>query len=208
MVNDVMVFMPVKRLEFAAIEAALNLEWDGPMTFVFQEDNPLDGDDRLTGIKNHLHQYQRGRELFLMGNFDAMLVIESDIVPPQDALNKLAAVDTDLAYGVYVFRVSQVVNIFEAYQRPARNHGESLSVRGLWPGQKNKVIDCSGGGLGCVLIKRHVLEEIQFRLNDTGAAFCDSPFTTDCWQAGYEMKADTSVICGHVREDGEVLWPS
>jgi hypothetical protein len=137
-----------------------------------------------------------------------MLVIESDIIPPPDTLKKLAAVDADMAYGVYVFRVSEVVNVFEAYPRPSRNPGESLSVRGLWPKLKNRVIDCSGGGLGCVLIKRDVLRETGFRLDETGAAFCDSPFTRDCWRAGYEMKADTSVICGHVREDGVTLWPS
>jgi hypothetical protein len=206
--DDVMVFVPVYRLEPETVSAVFDLEWEGPMTFVFQEDNPHAGTCRETGIKNHLHQYQRGRELFLRGNYEAMLVIESDIIPPRDALMKLAAVDADLAYGVYVFRVTQVVNVFEAYPRPSRNPGESLSVRGLWPRLRNRVIDCSGGGLGCVLIKRHVLEEQGFRLNDNGAAFCDSPFTVDCWRAGYEMKADTSVICGHIREDGEVLWPS
>ena len=209
MINDVMVFVPVKRLEADTVDAVFALEWDGPITFVFQEDNPLPGDDRETAKRNHLHQYQRGRETFLRGNYDAMLIIESDIVPPPDALKKLAAVDADLAYGVYVFRVSQVVNIFEAYPRPSRNPGESLTVRGLWPKLKNKVIDCSGGGFGCLLVKRHVLEDVRFRLEDEyRGGFCDSQFTRDCWQRGYDMKADTSVICKHINEYGTVLCPS
>lgn len=209
MINDVMVFTPVYRLEPETYEAIFNLEWDGPLTFVFQDDNPhhVPGNERKTGVENHLHQYRRGRETFLAGRYDAMLCIESDIIPPPDALKKLAALDADLAYGVYMFRVSPIVNLFEAYNRPSRNHGESFSIRHLWPPPR-QIMECSGGGLGCVLIKRHVLEKHDFRLSQpTSLVHCDSPFTGDCWQAGYDMRADTTVICGHKDEHGHIKWP-
>lgn len=212
MIKDVMVFCPVYRLEPETYEAIFNLEWDGPITFVFQEDNPLQFDsERLTGVRNHLHQYQRGRELFLKGGFDAMLVIESDIIPPVDTLKRLAAIDSDLAYGAYVFRKSPVVNIMERYKEGALNVGESLTVRGKWEWAKEQgVIPCSGAGLGCVLIKRHVLEAIDFRAStlDTTRVHCDSWFTCDVYEAGYTMMADCNVICGHKDEGGNILWPS
>lgn len=206
---DVMVFTPVYRLEPETVKALLALEWDGPLTLVLQRDNPHVGDDKATGVKNHLHQYQRGRETFLRGDYDAMLVIESDIIPPPDTLKRLAALDADIAYGVYVFRSERpVVNVFRAYSRPSRNPGSSLSVVDqMWPqALKRGVVPCSGGGLGCILIKRHVLEVTPFRMHEYGA-YCDSAFTEDVWRAEYDMRADTGVICGHKDTDGRVLWP-
>lgn len=220
MIRDVLIFTPVYRLEPETVEAIFALEWDGPISYLFQRDNPHQGDDeRVTGVRNHLHQYQRGREMFLQGRYDAMLVVESDVIPPPFALQRLAALDADVAYGVYMFRVHDynsnakpVVNLKHVYQQPAgqraRNTGESLSVKRLWP-PKRDVMDVSGAGFGCTLIKRHVLEELEFRTLQTlpPRVHCDEYFTTDAWRAGYSMKADTRVICGHKTPEGEVLWP-
>lgn len=211
---DVLVFTPVYRLETQTIEAVFSLEWDGPVSFLLQRDNPFkDGHGKNDGYANHYHQYIKGRDYFLRGDYEAMLIIESDIIVPPDALTKLAALDVDVAYGCYLFRnqMCPVVNVFERYPdragRPARNPGESLSVRGdMWEKAKAKgVVACSGGGFGCVLVKRHVMEAIPMRLEKSG--HCDSPWTGDVYRAGYSMYADTSVICGHIDEDGNVLWP-
>ena len=215
MIKDVMVFCPVYRLEPETVEAIFALEWDGPITYHFQRDNPIVdmevGNERYRGVQNHLHQYQRGRDMFLRGDYDAMLVIESDIIPPPDTLTRLAEIDCDLAYGAYVFRQSPVVNIMERYQEGALNVGESLTVRHKWEWAKAQgVVDCSGAGLGCVLIKRHVLEAVQFRTSSlpTARVHCDSWFTTDVYEKGYTMKADCNVLCGHKDEDGTIIWPS
>jgi hypothetical protein len=181
----------------------MDLEWDGPLSVLLQKDNPTED-----GHLDHFHQYQRGRDLFLNGPYDAMLVIESDILPPADTLKRLAALESDVAYGCYVFRASQVVNILEKYPVPdARNIGESLTVRGLWADAVKKgTIECSGGGLGCILIKRKVLEAIPFEF--VGPGHCDWNWTEDVFRYGFSMKADTGVICGHKDDDGTILWPS
>ena len=212
MIKDVLVFTPVWRLEPETIEAVFALEWEGPLSFLFQRDNPQpDQRDKLKRrVMNHLHQYKRGREVFLDGSYDAMLVIESDIIPPKDALQKLAALDVDLAYGVYRFRVSNVINIFEMYPGRPRNVGESLSIR---PGRlaaavKAGVVDCSGAGFGCVLMQRQVIEQIPFRVEwPKNGGHCDSPFVRDAMRRGFKQRADMTVICGHKDEEGQVLWP-
>ena len=211
-VHDVLTFTPVYRLEAETVTALFALEWNGALSFLLQRDP----DGRPSGVQNHYRQYVRGRETFLRGPYDALLVVESDIIVPPDALKRLAALDCDVAYGVYVFRskLSQVVNVFERYPesagRPARNAGESLTVRGLWPeAQAQGVVPCSGGGLGIILIRRHVLEAVPFELPADlgGKTFCDTPWTQAVYSAGYTMRADTRVICGHKDTDGEIFWP-
>lgn len=201
-IRDVLVFTPVYRLEPETVQAALGQEWDGAISHLFQRDNP--GTD---GRRNHLHQYRRGRETFLAGKWDAMLVIESDIIPPPNALKELAAIGADCTYGVYRFRVTNVINIYEKYPGQPRNIGESLSVRPhiYRRAVMQQVYPCSGAGLGCVLIRRRVLEKIDFRLEEAG--HCDTFFNRDVLQAGFSQLAAMRVICGHKEEGGTVLWP-
>lgn len=203
MIERVQVFTPVYRLEPETVAAIFALQWSGALSWVFQRDNPYPDDGRL----NILHQYQLGRKRFLAGDDEALLVIESDIIPPPDALLKLAALDADVAYGVYRFRQSAVINIFERYPGQPRNEGESLSLhpaklrRAVAAGQ----VVCSGGGLGCALIKRPVLERFDFRLESGG--YCDTYFNRDVMRARLTQMAEMSVVCGHKDEDGTIQWP-
>lgn len=200
----VMVFCPTYRLEPETVAAVFALQWDGGIDFLFTRDNPLDGSD--DGRANILYNYEKGREAFLQGGYDAMLVIESDIIPPVDALQKLAAVDADVAYGLYLFRRGDppyAANVSRWVK--GKNPDQPLNFfEADWRKSWGKVIRCSGSGLGCVLIRRHVLEAITFR---GGKVHCDTYFTEDVFAAGYSMKADMSVICGHKRPDGMILWP-
>ena len=65
----------------------------------------------------------------------------------------------------------------------------------------------SFAGLGCILIRRKVLEAIDFRMVDQNGGHCDSWFTDDAYHAGYTQMADMSVICAHKDEHGDILWP-
>lgn len=206
MVERVMVVTAVgpRGVEPETVQAVQGLHWPGALRWLVQRDNPHGGDGR----NNILHQYREARRLFLASNDEAMLVIEADIIPPPDTLLRLAALDADLAYGVYRFRVSNVVNIFERYPGPRpRNEGESLSLHPakLAAARRAGIVPCSGAGLGCVLIHRHVLAALDFRLED--AAHCDTYFNRDALRSGYRQMADMGVICGHKNEAGEILWP-
>lgn len=203
MIERVMVFTPYgPRLEPETVQAVLSLRWRGPIRRVFQADNP-----HGSGRENILHQYQSGRKLFLAGDDEALLVIESDIIPPPDALLKLARLDADVAYGVYQFRHCPAINVFERYPGNPRNEGESLSIHParLRQAVKRGTTPMSGGGLGCALIHRRVLEMFDFWHGETGC--CDTYFNRDVLRAGLRQMADMSVICGHKSETGEIIWP-
>lgn len=216
-IKDVMVFIPAYRLEAETIQAVTALQWGGPLTVVIQWDNPYFHEEerkkRHVDIENVLHQYERGRETFLAGKYDAMLVIESDIIPPADALEKMAKVKADVVYGVYRFRRSNVINIFERYPDkngiPPRNVGESLSAKPylLRRAVAQGVYPCSGAGLGCALIRRKVLEKVEFRKEVDLAAHCDTYFNRDVLKHGFSQAAEMTVICGHKDVDGILFWP-
>lgn len=198
-----MTFTPYgNRLEPETVTAVTGLDWSGEITHVFQH-APQTGNAH----EDILYQYKRGRELFLNSDCDYMLVIESDIIPPADTLQKLMELDADCGYGVYVFRKSPVINIFEKYYQGAKNQGSSLSLSAqkLRRAIKARRIECTGAGLGCVLIKRHILDLIDFRLAPN--AHCDTWFNIDVMRGGFSQMADMTVICGHKREDGLILWP-
>jgi hypothetical protein len=211
---DVMVFCPVYRLEPQTVQALLALEpGEAAVTLVLQRDNPRRTDDaRADGFHNHQHQYERGRELFLAGRYDAMLVVESDMIPPPDTLARLTALPCDVAFGCYAFRQGDHhVNIVERRDRwPAqvRSMGGVLTAtEGLWQAAMAQgVIDCSGSGLGCTLIRRHVLEAAPFG-GDPHGGFFDFGWTQTVATQGWRMMADCNLHCGHVDEDGTVLWP-
>ena len=69
------------------------------------------------------------------------------------------------------------------------------------------VVRCSGSGLGCVVIKRRVLEQVEFHQRNQ-RVHCDTFFTEDVWQHKFNLKADMRVICGHKTPDGRILWPT
>jgi GT2 family glycosyltransferase len=139
-----------------------------------------------------------------------MLVIESDIIPPPDALIKLAALNVDCAYGVYRFRQVDVISINERYPEPNTNLGSNLSYERylLKRAMKLGQYPCTGGGLGCVLIRRRVLEAIEFRVEDLFTAHCDTFFCQDLLKEGFSQAADMSVVCGHKTPEGEILYPN
>jgi hypothetical protein len=200
-----LVFTPVLRLEAETVEGIFSLEWDGPLSILLQRDNP-----QVTGYANHWHQYERGQEVFLRGRYEAMLVIEDDVIPPKEALTRLARLECDIAYGCYVFKGGEVVNVLERYTswpKTTRNFGESLTVRGLWQAAVRKgIVECSGSGFGCTLIRRGVLEETPFC--EVPGAFFDWAWTEAAFRKGYRMMADTGIVCGHKFPDGSVRWPA
>lgn len=182
------------------------LAWDGTLDWEVGWHNPYDD-----GRRNVLAQYQRARRVFLKGKWEALLTVEHDMLVPPDALLKLAAAGADVAYGVYVLRHgSQVIN---AWQKQGDEDVGDYFV--LHPGgalerylKNGEIVEVSGIGLGCTLIRRNVLKEIEFHeYEKVGSPIPDIPFAQDCLRSGFKQVAHFGVICGHIDDDGTVLWP-
>lgn len=169
----------------------------------------LSVDEKENKVKNVLTQYQKARLRALSEDFDALLLIESDMIVPPDTLVKLADVEkADAVYGVYLFRHGKpVLNAYRYVDSINADMSLQNYPRDLEQAWKQKVIPVSGLGFGCLLIYRRVLEQIEFRAPVDGA-YPDGPFANDCQRMGFKQYARFDVICGHIQDNGYVLWPS
>ena len=177
---------------------------DGTFDFVLGKYNPY-----KHGHMNILHQYQVARNLALDGHTH-LLTIEHDMIPPPNALVDLVATGEKVAYGVYQLRHG--AHVLNAWRKVKSNHvGMSLSLfpDELQQARHQVVPEVSGVGMGCTFIAREVLELFDFRPpeNSKGGQIPDVAFATDCLRAGIKQVAHFGVLCGHIKPDGQVLWP-
>lgn len=169
--------------------------WDNPHEYPYE---------------NVTHNYNIARDLVLRMGFDALLTVECDMIIPPDTVDRLAATEADIAYGLYVWRHGR--REWSAYTSLNALKGKSISkdppaARAAW----GKVIDVAGVGQGCTLIRRHVLEVIEFSLwpGTPQAVSSDWMLALDAQRLGFTQRCDLGVVCGHQTYEPwpQVIWP-
>lgn len=144
------------------------------------------------------YKHNEARHIVLDGGYDALLHVDADMVVPMDALERLCAVDADVVYGLYVSR--KTPERWLCWVEPTTVITDTVMPDTHW----GKVVHSYGAGMGCTLIRRHVLERLAFRTDGTLAS--DWWFAQDCTNYGYRQAHDLGCICGHIDHD-RVLWP-
>lgn len=188
---SLLVFTPTfgDHLRRETVDSVAALTFGGTLTHEIGRFNPYgDGD-----LRNVTAQYQRARDIFLDGDWDALLTVEHDMVVSGNAAQKLWDDGAGVVYGVYLLRQGLMLN--------------ARSLDGTFYRDK-PLADAaivSGVGLGCTLIRRAVLEAVEFRQDDTYGT-CDVPFAEDCRAAGIAQIARFDVACGHIL-DNLILLP-
>ena len=212
----ILLFCPLNPAKDHAGDRAVQLYGRTNLSIFRQDYDPLDiwfskGDNPFfdsNGRGNICHNYRKARQFVLDNGYDYLFTVEADMVIPENALSKLLAVDTDVAYGLYCFRNT---SSWSAWTRLDLESGRSLSkdieiARMVW----GTTIDVAGVGLGCTLIRRNVLEKLDFRTDELHSSFHnDWLFAYDCQHNGIEQKCDTSVVCGHItlKPRPRIIWP-
>jgi hypothetical protein len=187
----------------------LALEWWHPYEVVFGTDDIEKGKSRsIRTYDNILEKYQRAKKMALAGGYDALFTVEADMILPSDTLLRLAQVDADVAYGLYASRHRR--HQWLAATQMSEGRGVWLSddvqtAQAAW----GKVIETQGVGMGCTLIRRHVLETVPFR-RAKGSFANDWYFSLDLKAKGFVQKHDLGVICGHIAKwpSQRIIWPS
>ena len=206
--TSVLAFTPVWRLEPETVEAMHGQDFGGDWHWLLGYANPQPERRDPRGVKNVLHQYTEARRIFLAGDWDWLWIVESDIIPPADTLTTLLRVaqerDADTVAAPYLYRrpwPDEVPALLTHYSHEARNRGEPWERP--YP---QGVTLVTNGGLGCLLVRRAVLEAIPFR--NGGPAHCDTYWNDDVWRAGFTKQYGVwSHWCGHKTPEGMTICP-
>jgi hypothetical protein len=140
------------------------------------------------------------RKYAIYNNYDYLLHLESDIFPEKDVIQNLIFHKKSVVGAIYyrdegMFRKPMLQMSFEMMN----GHVKALNFD-----SKDDITFINGSlkkiahiGLGCILIKRKVLEKIPFRFENGVPMHPDSFFAEDCFKNGISIYADTSIICRH-----------
>jgi hypothetical protein len=188
-------------------ECIMGLDWDEPYEIMYgREDHPTDAHP----YENITKKFNHARDLALCGGYDALLTIESDMLVPPDTIRRLVAVKADVAYGLYVSRHRRrdgfkwLAFYFLGPITSMSHSARPLAARKLW----GKVQLTDGTGMGCTLIRRPVLEAIQFRCHPEHRVSNDWMLSLDCKQRGFTQAHDFGLVCGHIMDDAHAIWPT
>jgi hypothetical protein len=201
--DSILIFCPTARLEPETVRAIFDQDYTGPCDVMFTLDNPYGHATLDDDYDNILHNYRKMRRMMLAGDYQAVWCVESDILPPRDALRKLLAVDGDTVGGLYALRNGKPhpANVFSLGAEPGIDRWMDWDeIARRW----GQVIETGGTCLGCVLIRREVLEQVDFRSAKPCA--CDTGLMQDLYRLGKRQMCDLSVVCGHKQPDGMILW--
>lgn len=212
--DRVLIFTPRIRVFGRALAATYDMirNYGNPVEWLqIMHDQPFgDHGPGQIGNLNILHNYEIARRRVLAGDYTHLLTLEDDMVPPPNAINDLLSIQADVAYSLYVWRGAGN-HPWSAYKKVTEAGGESFSdveperVERL--ASEDAVIRVAGVGLGCTLIRRHVIEKIAFRIG--GPAANDWYFAMDCGEAGLDQRCHLGVKVGHISTTPSlrVIWP-
>lgn len=213
-----MIFTPCARNGISAETASAILYQDygvgynaGYWDWLTTRDNPYRGRE---GYLNVQLAYEKMRRVALAEKYSAVWIVESDVIPPLDALGKLLETSREqnapIVTGLYVLRHgANVPNLFSFGKSREIGSSYGWDVLKQLRAKQGDVIPTSGGCMGCVLVRPEALD-FDFYLHardETATKAPDMDWMRHNWQRGRVTVARLDVQCGHVDSDGTILRP-
>lgn len=146
--------------------------------------------------------HNKCKEYALDNDFDYMLHLETDIFPPYDVIERLLAHNRVVIGGTYdIFygkKRKSMIQLNEEYDKSVNNYRNVEFSMHLEPSFfDGSVQQVYHAGIGCMLIKNSVLENIKFRVEKGSDLFPDTWFANDCFLYNIPIYVDTSIQCEH-----------
>jgi GT2 family glycosyltransferase len=169
---------------------------------------------RLISSRNKIIDYA------LENDFDYLLMMDSDVFPPSDIIERLLSHGKDCVSGLYfnIFKVDGQQKLLPvAYKSFTEQEFNKLKEKGYFKEfnfkeelrynitkediEKGELVEVLYPSAGCVLLSRKILVSgIRYSLLDAPEKFHvsdDISFFKDVRKAGFKIYCDTSLICKH-----------
>ena len=133
------------------------------------------------------------------GGFDYIFMVDSDMIIPQDALQRLLEYPTEICLGLCP-RKNTKDGTTCIYKFGQINYNDAYTYHDL-PEEPRVLVH--GGGMACALIKVDVFKDLQYPYfkyvtYDNGSELSeDLYFCSQAKANGYNIFVDTRVRCGH-----------
>ena len=191
------------------LDSIFGMRWMHPLDIVFGREDMPRLPSRPVAHTNITRKYNDARRMALEGGYDALMTIEADMIVPDLALLRMSAVAADVVYGLYSNRhgrhqwlAFQTIGGLDGNYSGHSYSKDPVMCARAW----GNVVESVGVGLGCTLIRRNVLEAIEFRCAPDQQVANDWMLALDVGAAGFTQAHDCGVVCGHI--DGNVVyWP-
>jgi len=179
------------------IEIQANTPDDWPISYI--DKNPYgEPEDLRTKIKNIVYNLNTARKYFLESNFQYFLSIESDVIVPSFAVKEFIKAESDITVGIYRLH-SGNLSCLKQEKNMDEIHPIPLTRKDL----SKRFIPIDWFSFGCMLLKKEVLEEIEFEADF--ALLHDFAFSKRCKERGFKAICCTKVKCGHISPSGKIL---
>jgi len=172
--------------------------------------------DKIAACRNLLRK-------MAIEEYDYFLSLEQDVIPPKNIIRKLLSHSKKIVSAVYYMIMDdsseqpllwKLLDEKELKKLVEKNphlkeQVESIKQKNAQMTKryekdelpKNQLIRIAACGLGAVMIHKDVLKQIIFRTNEGRVAYDDMFFCQDALSKGFEIFADTSVVCRHLQDE-------
>jgi GT2 family glycosyltransferase len=142
---------------------------------------------RIVSSRNKLRKYA------LENNYDYFLSLEQDVIPPKDIIERMLKHNKKAITAV-------VFSKFKGQILPLlwKENGDDIKFYKLDEIEPNRLEQIRTSGLGCLLIHKDILNEIEFRYEKDKNCFDDMFFCNDLKKKGFSLFVDTSIKCKHL----------
>lgn len=134
-------------------------------------------------------------------DYDYLFSVDSDIIVPVDALERMLAADVDMISGLYVQRRLDS-QILEIYKQTSNGGVVNMLVSEI---ENQGLVEIAACGFGCVLIKSAVIQQLnaprffyQSAIDHAHTVSEDVYFCMQLKKQGVRIWADSNIRCDHI----------
>ncbi|MBI4016740.1 MAG: hypothetical protein HY363_03540 [Candidatus Aenigmarchaeota archaeon] len=165
------------------------------------------GADKIARI---ISNRQKIIDRMLQKNYDYLLFLDTDVLPPQDIIPRLLAHKKDLVTGIYLGamkiqgKIRQAPVIYDFSHK--KDYFKPVPLNSVLDEDVREIAAC---GFGCVMITRQVVQKVELRYNKELGSGEDIPFCRDARELhGFKTFVDTSIKCTHMQKDHDLDFPA